>query len=305
MQKETAIWTAVMLLGLIGLVLRAAFGEQGMAWEYVKPAPEGLVGDADTERFVTASPAEYAAGGEGVQLSLPRTVGVWLSAFFTLAIFSFLYGDNVFYRFAEAVFVGVSAAYWMVKGFWSNIIPDLVGKLWPAMVQDVFIPGIVPERSEYWWIHFVPLILSIMLLWRLMPAGGWISRWPLAFVVGTTAGLRLLGYLQADFIQQINNTVVPLIVMADSSGFEFWRSVKNVFLVAGVVSGLVYFLFSVEHTGAVGRVAKFGIWVMMITFGAAFGYTVMGRIALLAARLEFLFDDWLWLIDPSGSRVVL
>jgi hypothetical protein len=28
----------------------------------------------------------------------------------------------------------------------------------------------------------------------------------------------------------------------------------------------------------------------------------MGRIALLASRLEFLFDDWLWLIDPLGKR---
>ena len=42
----------------------------------------------------------------------------------------------------------------------------------------------------------------------------------------------------------------------------------------------------------------------MITFGAAFGYTVMGRIALLAIRLEFLLDDWLWLIDPSRRRAV-
>jgi hypothetical protein len=30
----------------------------------------------------------------------------------------------------------------------------------------------------------------------------------------------------------------------------------------------------------------------------------MGRIALLAGRLEFLFDDWLWLIDPTGKRGV-
>jgi hypothetical protein len=41
----------------------------------------------------------------------------------------------------------------------------------------------------------------------------------------------------------------------------------------------------------------------MITFGAAFGYTVMGRIALLAIRFEFLFDDWLWLIDPLHRRL--
>ena len=48
--------------------------------------------------------------------------------------------------------------------------------------------------------------------------------------------------------------------------------------------------------------ARVGIWYLMITFGAAFGFTVMGRIALLAARVEFLFDDWLWLIDPNHLR---
>ena len=62
---------------------------------------------------------------------------------------------------------------------------------------------------------------------------------------------------------------------------------------------------AVLHKGIVGKTAKVGIWVLMITFGAGFGYTVMGRIALLAIRLEFLFDDWLWLIDPTGQRLGL
>ena len=30
----------------------------------------------------------------------------------------------------------------------------------------------------------------------------------------------------------------------------------------------------------------------------------MGRIALLAIRLEFLFDDWLWLMDPTEKRLL-
>ena len=47
------------------------------------------------------------------------------------------------------------------------------------------------------------------------------------------------------------------------------------------------------------------IKILLRQFHASgFGYTVMGRIALLAARLEFLFDDWLWIIDVSGSRVM-
>ncbi|MCK5331304.1 MAG: hypothetical protein KAK01_07850, partial [Candidatus Marinimicrobia bacterium] len=89
------------------------------------------------------------------------------------------------------------------------------------------------------------------------------------------------------------------------TGFSFWDSLLNLILILGVLAGLVYFFFSVEHKGFVGKTAKVGIWVLMITFGAAFGYTVMGRIALLAIRLEFLFDDWLWLIDPTLRRLGL
>ncbi len=42
---------------------------------------------------------------------------VTFSAFLTLAVMSFLYKDNPFYKFAEHLFVGVSAAFWMCLGF--------------------------------------------------------------------------------------------------------------------------------------------------------------------------------------------
>ena len=151
--------------------------------------------------------------------------------------------------------------------------------------------------------YFVPLVLGIMLLWRLAPKGAWIARWPLAFIIGTTAGIRLTGFIHADFLSQIRNSVIPVLVVNSDTGFDFWDSVKNIVLVVGVLACLVYFFFSFEHRGFMGKTAKLGIWFLMITFGAAFGYTVMGRIALLAIRLEFLFDDWLWLIDPIGKRV--
>ena len=79
-------------------------------------------------------------------------------------------------------------------------------------------------------------------------------------------------------------------------------SAAAILVLVGVLSVLAYFFFSVEHKGAVGRVANVGVWYLMITFGASFGFTVMGRIALLGARFEFLFDDWLWLIDPTGKH---
>jgi len=42
----------------------------------------------------------------------------------------------------------------------------------------------------------------------------------------------------------------------------------------------------VAHTGPVGKVSRFGVWVLMIGFGASFGYTVQGRIALAIGRAQ-------------------
>ena len=93
----------------------------------------------------------------------------------------------------------------------------------------------------------------------------------------------------------------PLVAYAsttDSSGnavraVSVWSSIGSIVGIVGVLSVLVYFFFSIEHKGLTGKAARVGIWFLMITFGSAFGLTVMGRITLLAQRLEFLFYDWL------------
>jgi hypothetical protein len=42
------------------------------------------------------------------------------------------------------------------------------------------------------------------------------------------------------------------------------------------------------------RISRVGIWFLMISFGAAFGFTVMGRVALLIGRINFLIYDWIY-----------
>jgi hypothetical protein len=291
MKRETLIWLILFVAGGLFLVYRAS--TSGMGSAFVKQTPSGT--------WIGASPAEAAAGV--AEFSLARTTGTWVAALMTLFVFSFLYRDNPLYKIAESTVVGVSAAYWMVIGFWSTLIPNLFGVLFPAWIQSWAQPGLSPLHVDYWQMSFIPLILGAMLLWRLMPTGGWVSRWPLAFIIGATAGIRLIGFLQADFISQINNSILPLIVMDAEGRFQPWESIRHLLIVSSILACLVYFFFSFEHKGVVGQVSRVGIWVLMITFGAAFGYTVMGRIALLAIRFEFLFDDWLWLIDPTNQRL--
>lgn len=75
-----------------------------------------------------------------------------------------------------------------------------------------------------------------------------------------------------------------------------WRKIVNpIVTFLGVFAGLIYFFFSVEHKGVVGRMARLGIWFLMVSFGAAFGFTIMARLSLLIGRMQFLLGDWLHL----------
>ncbi len=300
MKRETMIWTILFVAGGLSLVALGVFSKHGFGKAYAKQVRINPNIEKDQrEKTVDARPTDTDA-----RFSAARTAGLWLAAFFTLAIFSFLYRDNVFYKITEAVFVGVTAGYVMVTGVWETLVPKLLANLAPDFTRDWFMPDL-KEGQEPHYIYLVPLILGIMLLFRLAPRGTWIARWPLAFIVGTYAGLRLVSFLEADFVSQIRSTIVPLVAFAQTQQmrqFDFWASLRNIGLVFGVLSCLTYFFFSVEHRGFVGRVARVGVWFLMITFGASFAFTVMGRIALFAARISFLFDDWLWLIDPTGKR---
>jgi len=44
-------------------------------------------------------------------------LGIWIAAFLTLAILSLVIKENPIYRFAEHIFVGVSAGYGLVNAY--------------------------------------------------------------------------------------------------------------------------------------------------------------------------------------------
>jgi hypothetical protein len=293
MNRETRIWTGLLILGGLALFARGAFTDSGLAWTYVKPARM-------TEQGEVIAWTQAAATEANAVPSPARTIGLWVAAFLTLGIFSYLYRDNVLYKLTESIIVGVSAGYYFVAGFWDSIVQQLLSELAPQLTRNWFLPGLAADKAADLW-FVVPLILSLFLFCKFVPGIGWVARWPLAFVVGTFAGLRLVLFLDADFVSQIRNTIMPLVVLAPDGSFLIWSSLRNVGIILSLLACLTYFFFSVEHRGAVGRVSRVGIWVLMITFGASFAFTVMGRITLLTKRFEFLFNDWLRLDELLKS----
>jgi hypothetical protein len=219
---------------------------------------------------------------------MSETLSLWVGSLLTLMIFSFLYRDNPFYKFAEHLFVGVSAAYWMVTAFWNVLIPNMIGKIYPPAVGFA-IPALVDAPRD--WFYVIPLVFGILLLLRLVPKVDYLSRWAIALIVGWTAGTNMMRYIQSDFVGQINSSIQPVLIM-ENGVFMPGPSFSRLVMVVGVICALIYFFFSKEHSGAFGKASRVGIWFLMVSFGAAFGYTVMARISLLTGRLQYL-GSWL------------
>jgi len=278
-------------------------------------------------------------------------VGAWLGIFLTLAILSFLYKDNPFYKLAEHVFVGVSIGYVVTQQYYNVLRPKVIEQL---------LDGDTATRL----LTLVPLALVAALFVKgVSQRYSWVGRYPLAIVVALFAGININAVAQAELGAQLTRAMADLdaprvdlnsapaaelsklpgitptierkleayrgqdridsidelaaipslnpaerTLIADNRGAvkgldaqahtgdggKYWFGIlSNVLLLAGTLASLLYFYFSLAHRGVVGHVSKFGVWVLMIGFGASFGYTVQGRIALAIGRAQ----------DVMGTRV--
>lgn len=212
--------------------------------------------------------------------------GIWVAALLTLCIYSFLYQDNPFYRFAEHLFVGISVGYGIVLSIHQGFIP-LAWKPFYEAVTGGSLGGFV---------KLIPIGFGLLFFARLSPRHTWLIRYPIAILIGFGTGVAIPNVLRASIFEQTRGTIEPFAAMhaGTLSGGEIFGAIL---MVIGVICTLTYFFFSLEHRGAVGGLSKVGIAFLMMGFGSAFGNTVMGRVALLIQRADFLLGDWLRIIS--------
>ncbi len=210
---------------------------------------------------------------------MTETVGIWVAAILTISIYSFLYKENPLYRFAEHLVIGISLGYFVVINTTRVIIPRLIEPL--------------KAGESGAWVLIIPAILGLLYITRFFPKAAWLSRYPMAFLMGAGMGIGFPLSMKAQVLRQLEATLIPLY----ETGMSWEIVVGNVVLVLGTLAALIYFFFSKPHKGPFfGTGSKIGIWIIMVGFGATFGFTVMGRISLLIGRVQFLLGDWLHII---------
>ncbi|MAZ68103.1 MAG: hypothetical protein CMG49_01775 [Candidatus Marinimicrobia bacterium] len=201
-------------------------------------------------------------------------IGAWLVVLMTLSIFSYLYGDNFFYKSAEHIFVGVSAGYIFAITFWDQIYPNLLGRLFPSFIDAGY---------DFDISYIIPLILGIFMILRLVPNLSWLARISIAYIVGMAAGLKFYVFINSNILFQIKSSAIDF-------SLSYFEIFNQLIILIGVICGLIYFFFSKEHNGTIGKISKLGVYFLMIKFGASFGFAVMGRISLLIGRFDELIE---------------
>lgn len=206
--------------------------------------------------------------------------GIVIAAGLTLTMYSFLYKDNPAFKIGENLYVGVALGYTIIITWYNALKPDI----YDPLLVPVFTRVTTPE-----YLVIVPMILGIFMLMRISARLSWLSRYSFAFVVGLGAGITIPNYIHTFILKQLEPSMRPLFY----GGETVYGSINGILVLIGVVTVLLYFFFSIEHKGPVGVASRIGIYFLMVSFGASFGYTVMGRVSLLVGRMIFLLKDWL------------
>jgi hypothetical protein len=211
-------------------------------------------------------------------MSISTDIAVWLGALATLALYSILYRENVVYRAAEHIFIGLGTGY----GIYITVTTVLFPQWWQPMV----------DQGRWPWIFaFVAGALYYAIYTKRFV---WMSRWIMITMMGLSAGIAFKGWTNT-YLPQIASSFKPIL----TGGFPYIHFTNLIFIIT-LVSVMVYFLFSFEHRSPFVRgTAGTGRWLMMVAFGAIFGSTVMARMSLFISRLYFLFHDWIQVIPDQ------
>lgn len=200
--------------------------------------------------------------------------GLLAGLILTLFIYSYLWKDNWLYRLAVHILVGVSAAYGTVIVLRSVILPTL------RAIQA----NPAANESLLW---FVPVVLSLLLLFKLVPRIAPLANSTVAALVGVGAAVALVGAIIGTLIPQIMN------VQQQPAWLAIPASLATIL-------ALSYFRFTGRATAegiapphpAQRWAALAGQVILTITFAALFAGVMSTSLVLLAERIQFFISGF-------------
>ncbi len=220
--------------------------------------------------------------------SLLDTIGTAVAVILTLFVFSYLLGDNVLYRLAEHLFVGVAVGYGVVVAFHSVLV---------ARLQAPLAQAITEGNWEQVLLLLVSLGLGLLVLFKPSRRFSGLGNLSLAVLVGVGTALAIGGAITGTLLPQVD-AAADLTHYVDRYGPGLGLFSGFVVLV-GTTGALLHFYFNRSEEGRLAGLRRqwvsswgdLGRWFILIAFGAILAVTFLSRLSLLMGRIEFVLDS--------------
>lgn len=212
-----------------------------------------------------------------------KTIVVFLGVACTLGIYSILYKENKVFRLFEHIYLGLAAGYG-ISQTWTDVLK-------PQWWDMIFAEG------KWWYAFALPAGLMFYLIYSKKHA--WMSRVIYGLFFGAAAGTAFQSFA-AEYFKQFATAAskgirnLPEAAKPDAYALTpYSAALNNVLFILILAAVMTYFFFSFEQKGkTIQTTSKFGRYVLMMSFGALFGSTIMARMSLLIGRMYFLIHDF-------------
>jgi len=194
-------------------------------------------------------------------------LGLWTGFLLMLMIYSYpLYKENPVFRFAEHTYLAVMLGI--------NLVVMITN------VNRIAIQPLIGGEIHY----IIPILLGLCMYFLLVPDYRWVSRYPIALLVGAGFGLGMRGVLLPNLLGQVISTITAPEVGNMMNWFNYF------YIAVGTICSVMYFLLTFEHTGTLKYPTQIGRWFFMVGLGAYFGNTVLFRMSMLSGRAQFFLQ---------------
>jgi len=218
-------------------------------------------------------------------LGLADLVGGIVGFVLTLFIFSYIFGDNLLFRLAIHIFIGVAAAYAAIM-IWYNVI-------WTQLVLPLLSGQVA---------LLIPLLLSFLLLAKAVPRFSGLGNPVMAYLVGVGAAAAVGGAVFGTIFPQAGASInlfdhANLLQGKDALDVTV-NFLNNSIILVGTLTTLAYFHFGTRGGGDFTQqrplLLRLVSWVgqafIAVTFGALFAGVYAAAVSALIERLSFLVN---------------
>jgi hypothetical protein len=224
-------------------------------------------------------------------------IGMIVAAFITVMILSYAIGDNVLFRIATYLFIGIASGFAGAIA-WENVIK-------PTLVQPLIDKELVSLFSREGAVTFlIPWMLVLFMLFKLSPRLSRFGGFPVALLVGVGAAVVVGGSITGTLVPQSRAAAEMLSqeIVFNTSGesLSIWLEnlISALLMIVATISVLIYFRFGAQRdlTGGARRskiaevFAYLGQIFIAVTFGVMYAGALMATIVVLAERFQFLHD---------------